>query len=321
MTLAPNGKYRYQGWLTLIGQTLYGVKRLHRRVRITRPVTAVLGPQYRRCRNIIEIDVTYDCDLKCLNCNRSCRQAPSAERMELAQIEAFVEESRRRGKVWRIIKVLGGEPTLHPHLTAILRTLLDGCARPHGTSIILVTNGFSERTREIIQSLPKEVIVDPASLKDSAVQPQFGAFNMAPADSSRFRSASFRNACQIPRVCGIGLTPFGYYGCAIAGGIDRVAGYDIGRKRLPDDTDEMEDHFTRFCPLCGRFIEGHFIPWNLKRPLREERLSPAWQKLYAAYQERPPRLTRYRSTGGPMAAVPPSSNGRIGIGEPIHVKK
>jgi hypothetical protein len=288
----PEGKRRYVGWLTPVGHAVYGVKRLYRHWRIMRPATALLGPQYRRCRDIIEIDVTYDCNLKCLNCNRSCRQAPSAERMELSQIETFVEESRRRGKVWRTIKVLGGEPTLHPELPAILRTLLDGCARPHGTSVVLVTNGFGARSTEVIRSLPKEVIVDPNSLKESAVQPQFGAFNMAPGDSPWFRFASFRNACEIPSVCGIGLTPFGYYGCALAGGIDRVAGYDVGRKRLPEDADEMEDHFERFCPLCGRFTEGYFIPWNLKRPLREERISPAWRKLYAAYQERSPRLTR-----------------------------
>ncbi len=179
----PKGKRGYEGWLTPVGHAAYGLQRLYRHLRITRPVTALLGPQYRRCRDIIEIDVTYECNLKCLHCNRSCRQAPSAERMELSQIETFVEESRRCGKVWRTIKVLGGEPTLHPALTAILRTLLDGCARPHGTSVVLVTNGFSARSKEIIRSLPREVIVDPASLKESAVQPQFGAFNMAPADS------------------------------------------------------------------------------------------------------------------------------------------
>ena len=204
-----------------------------------------------------------------------------------------MEESRRRGKVWRTIKVLGGEPTLHPELPAILRRLCSTAAPARmGRSIVLVTNGFGARSQEIIRSLPGEVIVDPTSLKESPVQPQFGAFNMAPADSSWFRFVSYRNACEIPRVCGIGLTPFGYYGCACAGGIDRVAGYDVGRKHLPEEADEMEDHFERFCPLCGRFTEGYFIPWNLKRALREERISPAWRKLYAAYEQHPPRLTR-----------------------------
>ncbi|MGO8704023.1 MAG: radical SAM protein [Candidatus Brocadiia bacterium] len=289
----PKNKCRYAGWLTPVGHAVYGLKRLCRHARITRAATALLGPQYRSCRDIIEIDITYECNLKCLNCNRSCRQAPSAERMELSQIERFVEESRRRGKVWRMIKVMGGEPTLHPELAAILRILLEGCARPHGTSVVLVSNGFGTQAREIIRSLPREIIVDPLSLKDSPVQPQFGAFNMAPADSSWFRFASYRNACKRPSIVGIGLTPFGYYGCPMAGGIDRVAGWDIGRKHLPEDADEMEDHFERFCRLCGRFTEGHLVPWNLKRPLSEERISPAWRKLYAAYREHPPSLTRY----------------------------
>ena len=157
----PKNKCRYKGWLTPVGHAVYGLKRLCRHARITRAATALLGPQYRACRDIIEIDITYECNLKCLNCNRSCRQAPSAERMELSQIERFVEESRRRGKVWRMIKVMGGEPTLHPELAAILRILLEGCARPHGTSVVLVSNGFGTQAREIIRSLPREIIVDP----------------------------------------------------------------------------------------------------------------------------------------------------------------
>ena len=305
--VVPKGKRGYEGWLTPAGHAAYGLQRLYRHLRITRPVTALLGPQYRRCRDIIEIDVTYECNLKCLNCNRSCRQAPSAERMELSQIEAFVEESRRRGKVWRTIKVLGGEPTLHPELTAILRTLLDGCARPHGTSVVLVTNGFSARSKEIIRSLPGEVIVDPASLKDSAVQPQFGAFNMAPADSPSFQFASFRNACKIPNICGIGLTPFGYYGCAIAGGIDRVAGYDLGWKRLPEDAEEMERSLRALLPALRPLHRGIFHPLEPQASAPRRTDQPRLAKALCGLSRAPPVNSRGTAEqtsdrGGPQQA-------------------
>ena len=53
----------------------YGLLAVWRRIRIRRVVTAVLGPQYHRSRDLIEIDITYLCNLYCNNCNRSVTQA------------------------------------------------------------------------------------------------------------------------------------------------------------------------------------------------------------------------------------------------------
>ena len=43
---------------------------------------------------------------------------------------------------------------------------------------------------------------------------------MAPKDDHRHIFSDFRNCCWITEECGLGLTPYGYYHCAIAGGID-----------------------------------------------------------------------------------------------------
>src|SRR5262249_20587376 len=81
--------------------------------RVQKPVTALLGPQYRRSRDFIEIDITYACNLNCYNCNRSCEQAPTGEHMTVEQVERFVAESVAAGKQWKRIRLLGGEPTVH----------------------------------------------------------------------------------------------------------------------------------------------------------------------------------------------------------------
>ena len=72
--------------------------------------------------------------------------------------------------------------------------------------------------------------------------------------------------------CGIGLTPRGYYMCAVAGGIDRVFGFNRGRAHIPDDSDDMTDQMALFCRLCGHFG----FAW----PTRKKKVSPTWKKAY-----------------------------------------
>jgi len=83
-------------------------------LRVQSWVTWILGPEYYRNLSMIEIDITYACNLRCYNCNRSCTQAPTVERMTVDQIKKFVEESKASNLQWKRIRILGGEPTLHP---------------------------------------------------------------------------------------------------------------------------------------------------------------------------------------------------------------
>ena len=83
------------------------------------------GPPFRSRLDRIIIDLTHECDLACLDCNRSCGagQAPAAESIGLEQVRRFVAESADAGKRWRRIMLEGGEPTLHPQLDEIIAEL------------------------------------------------------------------------------------------------------------------------------------------------------------------------------------------------------
>jgi hypothetical protein len=83
-------------------------------IRIQRFVSAWTGPLYERNRYEIELDITYSCNLKCFGCNRCCGIAPSDDCLSLEQIRKFIRESTARGISWKAIKVVGGEPTMHP---------------------------------------------------------------------------------------------------------------------------------------------------------------------------------------------------------------
>ena len=78
-------------------------------LRVQGPLTQVLGPQYRRSRTRIELDITWLCNLTCPHCNRSCPQAPTTEHLSLEDIARFLDESKARNLRWEQIRVLGGE--------------------------------------------------------------------------------------------------------------------------------------------------------------------------------------------------------------------
>lgn len=237
--------------------------------RVGRAATKLLGPRFRRSRDVIQIDVTYDCNLRCLHCNRSCSQAPSRESISLDRIDSFTEESARRGLRWRRIWISGGEPTLHPMLSEICDRLRAWRDRDSpATRLTLVTNGRGGR-------VPGGVEIR-SSNKTSPFQPHFLPFNLAPLDEPQFADSDFRNGCRILPVAGIALTPRGYYPCAVAGGIDRVFDLRLARAEIPAGGDDMLEDLERLCALCGQFHRNGVAPAVEPR----EMLSPSWRRAY-----------------------------------------
>jgi len=264
---------------------VYALRRLWRRARVSPVATSTLGPQYVRSRDLIEIDITYLCNLSCLNCNRSVKQARDSQSMPVAMVTAFVVDSMEKGKRWRRIRVLGGEPTLHPEFHDVIDVLLGYRAFAPDCIVEVVTNGHGPKVQAALERLPDEVWVE-NSRKVGDVQPMFRPFSAAPIDDPSHRGADFSNGCAIIRDCGMGLSPGGYYPCAVAAGIDRVAGIGLGQSALPDEDDDMLEALQELCSLCGRFKDGHRLPDALREPLTHEVVSPTWRKLYGDYRER-----------------------------------
>lgn len=205
--------------------------------------------------------------------------------MTREQIVHFVDESLARGQRWERIRIIGGEPTLHPQFHAIVAELLRYRAAVPEVVIEVATHGHGERTQDALRHLPFDVRVENTN-KDSAEQP-FHTFNVAPIDLPAYVRSDFRNGCAVTEVCGVGLGPYGYYPCAVAAGIDRVMGYNIGRKQLPDPTDDMETELHTFCKVCGHFKREH------TPPVTEPVCSPTWESAYQRWHQQRPSLGRY----------------------------
>jgi len=225
---------------------------------------------------LVEIDVTWACNLRCFNCNRSCEQAPTGECITVEQVKRFVSDSAARGLTWERVRVLGGEPTLHPDLLEILEVLRDW-RRRHAPDarIELVTNGHGRRVRDVMTTIPEDIVIENTA-KEGQEQPFF-AFNVAPVDLPLYRNADFRSGCGVTTHCGIGLTPRGWYPCAVAGGIDRIFEFGLGRNGIPEPEDDMLVELNAFCRVCGLF-DRRVLP-----PVVEPVSSPVWTEAYGRH--------------------------------------
>jgi len=259
-------------------------ERLYRFIRLQRPITKLFGPHFKRSHKVIDIDVTYLCNLNCINCSRSLGQIKSNEIITIKQIKKFIKESKDNNIIWKEIKVVGGEPTLHPNINQILNLLLDYKKKYSPNTIIKIcTNSYGKKVKQILTKIPKDIMI--RSFPKKSKYNLFFPFNVAPKDCKMFKFADYSNGCSLLNICGLGLNMYGYYPCAHAAGIDRIFGFNIGRKKIPCFEDDMVDQLNQFCKLCG-----YFRP--VKRT-KKEKISVSWKKAFQKYKNKKPYMSSY----------------------------
>jgi hypothetical protein len=237
----------------------------------------------------VELEITTDCNLRCLNCDRSCRQAPSKENMSLEQIRKFVDESMQLNWRWENIALLGGEPTVHPQIFKILDILKRYKDFNQSCRIEIGTNGFGERVKARLSKMPSWVIIS-NSHKESAIQ-KFSSYNLAPMDFGKYKNAKFERGCEITEYCGLGLTRYGYYSCGSGAAVDRVFGFDMGIKKLSDvSKSRLEGQMKILCRHCGHYKD---INISATDKVTEEKMSKTWQNAYEEYKNHRPSLSLY----------------------------
>lgn len=270
----------------------------------------VKRPQLLRSVRRIEVDITWACDASCLDCDRSCTQAPTQERMTIEQISRFVGEAIDRSIQYDRIFISGGEPTLHPDVLDILEIFSNyKFENSPATEILLYTNGLSPRATEVLKKRPPGILVE-NSMKSIPPYPRFHPFNLANGDRPEKKNKNWHAGCAHSDRWAMGLCRNGYYQCPIAGAIDRIVGFDIGRKELPDADDHMFDLMEKLCPYCGlQFPEyeaglnSKQTGWTVPDTSRivndltdkdvQDEISLLWKDAYSLYKKAKPVLNQY----------------------------
>jgi hypothetical protein len=206
--------------------------------------------------------------------------------MSVEQVRHFLEESRANKIQWSLLEVMGGEPTTHPQFLEIVKLVVEYRDKYFpGTRVRVSSNGYGERVNRMLALLPAGVEVG-NSAKTSKAQGYFDTFNVAPIDVEEYSGADFTNGCWVTQMAGIGVTPYGYYPCAPAGGIDRIFGFNLGRRTLPNADDDMKEELRRLCAVCGHFKV------RTTQALVGPVMSRTWEKAYADSHNNPAKMPR-----------------------------
>lgn len=216
----------------------------------------------------VQLEITTDCNLKCHNCDRCCGVAPSKEYMGIEHIWKFVDESLTLGKEWKRIDVLGGEPTMYPHLPQLWSFLKLYKLRHPDCRIRFSTNGINK------VEVPDWVDVRNSNKKTR--KQNHTAFNSAPVDNGEEEI----KCCSVPWRCGMALTRYGYFLCGAGASIARVFGLDIGIKYLIEvNSDVILAQTKDLCKYCGHSqVQSRNIS-------KEQKISPSWKKAIKGYRE------------------------------------
>lgn len=233
--------------------------------------------------NWLELDITYVCGMNCHNCNRMTGIATGRpeQNVTVSQIDELLQDSVRLKYPWKEFFLVGGEPTTHPNLDAIVSRIGEyRDAHNPELKLTLATHGCGEKTQkrlaEFSAAFPFLQFLN--SHKSGPVQPDFVAPCIAPVDLDHEWAANHHyQGCSVSSHCGISLNYAGFYSCAIAGAIDRIFGLDQAIRDLADVSEAaMIEKYQTFCRLCGYY-----------RPIRENSqtlVSPIWRAVLDRYR-------------------------------------
>lgn len=193
------------------------------------------------------------------NCNMSCHHCSSFSNigkhlyLSIEKLNSFIEESINIGKEWKKIWLIGGEPSLYPYLKEAIG-ILDEYRKEHKScEIIFSTNGFSDKTKKIIDDMPAWMTIENSNKKSiNNCGLGFSTCYVAPIDLTEYDNADFSIGCSIADYCGIALNENGYFPCSPSANIDRVLNLNCSIEKLEDilNTD-ITKIFDNLCGKCG----------------------------------------------------------------------
>lgn len=205
-------------------------------------------------RNMV-LGITFECNLKCKNCNCWCSLAPTANnnsRMTIEQVIRFTEEMLEYKHFFNMIKFSGGEPLLHPNLFQMLEIVKPLQEKNICKYIVVMTNGI---LKEKIAEIPKWVTVI-NSEKDKYPVNHWVTCGKPPIELNKLIDSNNNNCFMIQNGdCSIFLTKWGYYLNGTCGSLDRFIGVDAGVKTFKEiiesDFKILEDQQDKLCQYCG----------------------------------------------------------------------
>lgn len=209
-------------------------------------------PSKKWLNKSLELLITLVCNWSCVSCNAFSQFSSfgfvKKGTMTLAQISHFCDEMERDNAYFGRIRILGGEPTLHPQFHAIVTMLYERLvAKGHVGHLEIITNGtHMDRIRPIQHMIAK---VKPSG--ERAKDKHHVANLIHTPKSLGYKG----QRCGQPEFCGWTLSAYGFSACSSAAGIQRLRdmmGPEHQKLELPQvrGTNANWPHLQDMCDLC-----------------------------------------------------------------------
>jgi hypothetical protein len=220
----------------------------------------------------VELNMTMRCNLRCFGCNRMCnRYTDRTEDMTTAQIQRFLDQARDTQPV-HLVKMVGGEPLLHPQFPEIFWMLVDAIDKGIIQGVKVNSNGTVPRPPGIPRFTPGvRWIGKPPRKKRHA------PYLWSPLDLGIKNRGG---PCSMPRRCGFSLDMYGWLPCSAAIQIVRMNHWEhLYRDTIPSEVWAMD----QLCPNCIHVLDGRGLApsprCSEKIPVELTQATPYWQHL------------------------------------------
>lgn len=215
---------------------------------------------------VIQLEITYQCNLLCKHCNRHCNLTflPYLKNAEMTepQIDRFIGQVKENNVRLEQVRVLGGEPLLHPRVERFLfklhrELMTSGFLK----TMVIVTNGIISR-HERLAGFMNDPDIKPL-LEQGKISFQvawegkehgFRGVFIAPVDMGM----KWRECC-VARVCGSLLNAYGYWPNGNCAAIARLfylpnyAGMEFPTV-FEDAWPTLENDLCRYCVKGNRVL-------------------------------------------------------------------
>lgn len=191
--------------------------------------------------NKVELNITFACNLKCKGCNRLCNLTRLDGDMTVEQVEKFVENLAFESRYIDRVKLVGGEPTIHPDFMQICEVLSGAVQRKLIGKIKVNTNAVTQKQFEG-KPLPPGVRWQKSPPSGKTHRP----FLWSPRDLG----IESHGPCKMVRVCGMSLDVQGWLPCSAAIAIAHLFGHLDLYKPLDGPLPKEAWGMERLCPDC-----------------------------------------------------------------------
>lgn len=177
-------------------------------------------PQKMWLNKSIELQIMLACNWSCHACDQFSNlhgmSFVKKATMTVDQITKFMREMRDRNAYIGRVRLVGGEPSLHPKLPAIIGLLHELVMQGHVGQIEIVTNGSHP---EKIQDARGTVVPLKVRVSDEGDKQKHHTANLARTPESMGYDGKI---CSAPWHCGFSLNYYGYFPCSSGAGIARL---------------------------------------------------------------------------------------------------